>query len=234
MQGRLEPRLEELQEKLGVSFREPGLLERALTHPSYAFERQPGSPHNQRLEFLGDAVLSCVVAEYLFRNFPDLPEGQLTRLRAALVCEQALARLAARLELGKYLRLGRGEELSGGRTRPSNLADAFEAFVAALYLDQGWEKTRNFLYNLLKEEMGIGLHNLHPDYKTCLQELVQKKGNEKLRYEVLSESGPDHAKVFVSGVFWRGQLLGKGTGGSKKEAEQQAAKEALRRLTGKS
>lgn len=221
-------KLAKLQEKMKINFKQPELLEIALTHPSYAFEHSNGKNHNQRLEFLGDAVLGSVVADYLYHHYPYYPEGQLTKIRAAVVCESTLARITERLKLGSYLRLGRGEELSGGGKRPSNLADALEALTAAIFLDQGWEKTRDFLYNLLKEEIEKSAEGFYPDYKTSLQELIQKKGDEKLSYVILSESGPDHAKKFVSGVFWNEQLLGKGTGGSKKEAEQQAAQEVLK------
>lgn len=223
-------KLDQFQKIINICFNRPELLERALTHPSYAAEHTGGKNHNQRLEFLGDAILSSVIANYLYHHYPEQPEGQLTKMRAAVVCEPTLARLAARLKLGNYLRLGRGEELSGGRTRPSNLADALEALTGAIFLDQGWERVRDFIYNLFKEEIEKTARGFYPDYKTSLQELIQQQNNGRLQYVVLSESGPDHAKQFTSGVIWRGQMLGRGSGRSKKEAEQQAARAALEYL----
>ncbi|MDH7576807.1 MAG: ribonuclease III [Bacillota bacterium] len=220
-------KLRQFQKAIDIFFNQPELLERALTHPSYAAEHGGGKNHNQRLEFLGDAILSSVIADYLYQRYPDESEGKLTRMRAAAVCEPTLARLAEHLKLGSYLRLGRGEELSGGRRRPSNLADALEALTAAIFLDQGWDKARDFLHNLFKEEIEKTAEGLSLDYKTFLQEIIQQQGNGRLQYVILAESGPDHAKQFTSGVLWRGQMLGKGTGKSKKEAEQQAARAAL-------
>lgn len=223
----IQSKLYQLQKSIKIFFKDIGLLKMALIHPSYLAEHPEEKNHNQRLEFLGDAILGSVVADYLYHHYPTKPEGQLTKMRAAVVCEPTLANLAARLELGKYLFLGRGEELSGGRARPSILADAFEALTAAIFLDQGWENTRNFLSELLKDEIEKTARGFYTDYKTSLQEIIQQRGSEKINYVLLAESGPDHAKQFVSGVVWRGQLLGKGTGKSKKEAEQQAARAAL-------
>lgn len=223
-------KLFEFQRSINVFFNQPDLLVAALTHPSYLAEHPNEKVHNQRLEFLGDAILGSVVADYLYHQYPDHPEGQLTRMRAAVVCESTLARLANSLNLGIFLRLGRGEELSGGRRRASTLADAFEALTAAIFLDQGWERTSQFLRKILKDEIERTARGCYVDYKTYLQEVIQQQGNEKLNYVLLEESGPDHAKQFVSGVMWRSQLLGKGTGRSKKEAEQQAARAALKHL----
>jgi ribonuclease-3 len=224
------PDLDELQKKINVFFREPRLLETALTHPSYMVEHAEVEHHNQRLEFLGDAILGSVVAYYLYEHFPKFGEGHLTKTRAAVVCEPSLAAVARKLELGKYLRLGKGEENSGGRKRPSILADAFEALTAAVFLDQGWEATCDFLAGLLKEEIEKNVHGVTRDYKTHLQELVQSRGNESPYYQILEESGPDHDKKFTSGVFLKDKLLGKGTGKSKKESEQNAARAALEYL----
>lgn len=230
MNQQFEAGLQEIQNSINVFFNRPELLITALTHPSYLAEHPSEKSHNQRLEFLGDAILGSFVADYLFHQYPGHPEGQLTRMRAAVVCEATLARLARSLKIGSYLRLGRGEDISGGRKRSSILADALEALTAAIYLDQGWEKARLFLRNLLKDEIDRTARGLHKDYKTSLQEVIQRQGNEKLSYILLGESGPDHAKHFVSGVSWRSKMLGKGSGKSKKEAEQQAARAALESL----
>lgn len=220
-------KLQELQQTIRVAFHNQELLTMALTHPSYQAEHPEEKNHNQRLEFLGDAILGSVVADYLYRHYPQYSEGQLTRMRAAVVCEATLARLGESLKLGEYLRLGRGEEISGGRKRSSILADALEAVTGAVFLDQGWEVAKSFINSLLHEELERTGQGFNKDYKTSLQELLQQRGSERICYLLLSESGPDHAKEFVSGVIWRNQLLGKGTGRSKKEAEQQAARAAL-------
>lgn len=219
--------LDRLQQAADVSFNDPELLLIALTHPSYLAEHPQASIHNQRLEFLGDAVLGLVVADYFYHRFPDEPEGQLTRLRAAVVCESTLARMARQLDLGSYLRLGRGEELSGGRERASVLADALEALTGAVFLDQGWTQARRFLLTLLGEEMLNTVRGSGLDYKTALQEMVQQRGGVALVYCIIDETGPDHDKHFTAGVLWNGKMLGSGSGKSKKEAEQQAARNAL-------
>ncbi|MDN5346608.1 MAG: ribonuclease [Clostridia bacterium] len=201
------------------------LLDMALTHPTYAFEH--GTADNQRLEFLGDAVLGLIVADYLYRTYPDLSEGELTRLRARIVCEDSLAAAAGRLGLGRLLLLGKGEEMSGGAERESNLADAVEAVLGALYLEGGLELARQFfrfaLDPVLKEAEIID-----KDYKTRLQEEVQRLSQENVSYAILEEWGPDHAKNFRAGVYFRGKLWATGTGKSKKEAEQEAARLALK------
>lgn len=214
--------LEELERKLGYSFRDRQLLVTALTHTSFANEDKGRSHHNERLEFLGDSVLSVVVSEYLFSQNRNLPEGQLTRIRASLVCESSLFGFAMELGLGEHLRLGRGEEKSGGRTRPAILADAFEALIAALYLDGGLELARGFILPYIR-----AAHDTARDYKTRLQEVVQQNPEERVRYEVVEQSGPDHAKHFVVEVHLNSNCIGRGSGHSKKAAEQQAAKEAL-------
>lgn len=218
-----------LEKRLGFVWRNPALLEEALTHSSYTCE-DPGTKNNQRLEFLGDAVLEVLVSEALFHRLPDAPEGDLTKLRAAVVCEPSLARVAADLGLGHQMRMGRGEELSGGRTRPSVLADAFEAVLGALYLDQGLDAARTFV----RRHLGRVIEDViagrgEPDYKTELQERLQKISPDPIKYVILQEEGPDHAKTFTAGVVYRGALIGQGVGRSKKEAEQQAAKAALAR-----
>lgn len=214
---------------MGISFRNDNLLIQALTHPTYVFEHKKQKLfHNQRLEFLGDAVLGLIMGEYLYQHFPKKPEGDLTKMRAALVCEGSLAERAKALNLGKYLFLGRGEELSGGRERNSVLADAFEAFVGAIYLDCGLEAAKRFLINQLSETVECLDLTDFGDYKTMLQEFVQKYDDEGVSYSVLDESGPDHQKQFIAGVKYRDRLLAKGLGNSKKEAEQKAAQAALK------
>lgn len=215
---------EELQQVLHYQFKNPALLRIALTHTSYANESKVPATHNERLEFLGDSVLSVVAADYLFHQ-SDRPEGELTRMRASLVSEDALFQFASEIELGEYLRLGHGEELGGGRTRPSVVSDAFEAVIAALYLDGGLEAARRFILPFLSEGK-----TAEEDYKTRLQEVVQQDPGAKLTYVVEDEAGPDHAKQFTVGVFCNGRRLAGGVGRSKKAAEQHAAQQALRSL----
>lgn len=212
----------QLEEKLHHKFQNPALLRIALTHTSFANESKVPTTHNERLEFLGDSVLSVVVAEHLFRQ-SDRPEGQLTRMRASLVSEEALFQFAQEIELGQYLRLGHGEELGGGRTRPSVVSDAFEAVIAALYLDGGMEAARAFILPFITEGK-----TAEEDYKTRLQEVIQQNPEEKLRYEVESETGPDHDKRFLVGVYLNSNRMAQGEGRSKKAAEQRAAKQALK------
>ncbi len=212
----------ELEQKVGHTFRDKQLLVTALTHTSFANEDRHRGRHNERLEFLGDSVLSVVVSEYLFSHNRQLPEGQLTRIRASLVCESSLFSFAMELGLGQYLRLGKGEEKSGGRTRPAILADAFEALIAAIYLDGGLEQARSFILPYVK-----AAHDTQQDYKTRLQEVIQQNPEERVRYELVDQTGPDHDKSFVVEVHLNSNCIGRGTGRSKKAAEQMAAKEAL-------
>lgn len=226
--------MRELETKLNYAFRKPALLEEALNHSSYANEhRASGVRSNERLEFLGDSVLGFVTAEFLFTRHPNLPEGDLTRIRAALVCEQSLYEVAKKLELGRYLKLGRGEEAGGGRERTSILADATEAVFAAVYLDGGIEKASALIHRVLldveREEI---VEERRKDYKTALQELVQRQAGQELTYHMTGEQGPDHAKVFSAEVLLNGTSVGAGSGRSKKEAEQAAAKAALAALGG--
>ena len=224
--------MRELEKKLNYTFRDPGLLGEALSHSSYANEhRSAGLRSNQRLEFLGDSVLGFVTAEFLFLQHPDLPEGDLTRIRAALVCEQSLYEVARKLDLGRYLKLGRGEEAGGGRERTSILADATEAVFAAVYLDGGIGAASTLIHRVLldaeKEEV---VEERRRDYKTALQELVQRQADQVLTYRMIGEEGPDHDKTFLAEVLLNGTQVGTGSGHSKKEAEQSAAKAALRKL----
>ena len=215
----------QLETIIGYKFKNPELLEIALTHTSYANESRTPVKHNERLEFLGDSVLQIVSADYLFHAYADRPEGDLTRIRASLVSEGALFQFAQEIDLGEYLRLGRGEERCGGRTRPSVVSDAFEAVIAALYLDGGMEVARKFILPFITE----GKH-AEADYKTRLQEVVQQDPSAVLKYEVTGETGPDHNKQFTVCVWRNGELLAEGRGRSKKAAEQHAAKVALEKL----
>lgn len=221
----------ELEKRLGYSFRNRHLLETALTHSSYANEnRACGSVCNERLEFLGDSVLGVTVADFLYRTYPDMPEGRMTRLRAELVCEQSLHRVALELHLGEYIRLGKGEEHNGGRTRTSILSDAVEAVIAAMYLDAGMETAVSFIHRCLLDNVSVTETPSFTDYKTALQELVQRRSGQVLAYELVGEEGPDHAKIFRMQVLLNGTVIGTGTGRTKKEAEQSAAANAMEAL----
>ena len=224
--------MRELEKKLNYTFRDPGLLGEALSHSSYANEhRSAGLRSNERLEFLGDSVLGFVTAEFLFLQHPDLPVGDLTRIRAALVCEQSLYEVARKLDLGRYLKLGRGEEAGGGRERTSILADATEAVFAAVYLDGGIGAASALIHRcLLDAEKEEVVEERRRDYKTALQELVQRQADQVLTYRMIGEEGPDHDKTFLAEVLLNGTQVGTGSGHSKKEAEQSAAKAALRKL----
>lgn len=226
----MESKLDQLEQKLNTHFKQPELLEMALIHPSYLSEHPEVKEHNQRLEFLGDAILGGAVAYYLYEKHPESAEGDLTKARAAVVCESCLAALAHELNLGDYIILGRGEASSGGKERASILADAFEAVTAAIFLDQGWEKTCGFLWPLFAERIEKTMLGVSSDYKTLLQEIIQRQGNNSLSYKLLSEAGPDHDKYFTSGVFVNDKMIGSGGGKSKKNSEQEAAQEAVELL----
>ena len=222
--------IKDLETAIGYRFRNISLLQNALTHSSYANERWHNSLlSNERLEFLGDSVLGMLVAEYLYRNFPDRPEGELTRMRADMVCETTLAAAANRIGLGDHLLLGHGEEQGGGRSRDSILADAVESVIAACFLDGGLDAALNFVRQFILVEVPVNkLHNV--DYKTQLQELVQQKKNQVLSYVLVGESGPDHDKQFDVEVSLNGAIVGYGRGSSKKRAEQDAARAAIKKL----
>ena len=222
--------INELETAIGYQFRNITLLHNALSHSSYANERWHDSlKSNERLEFLGDSVLGMVVAEHLYRTFPNRPEGELTRMRADMVCEKTLAVVANRLGLGRHLMLGKGEEQGGGRSRDSILADAVESVIAACYLDGGMNAAVQFIQKfILVNVPAEKLHNT--DYKTALQELVQQKKNQTLTYSLVGESGPDHDKEFCVELTLNGKVVGTGIGSSKKRAEQAAARAALERL----
>ncbi len=221
--------MNELEKKLGYSFKDIGLLNTALSHSSYANEnKRTGEVCNERLEFLGDSILGVVTADYLYKNFPEMPEGQMTKTRSELVCEHSLHRVAQQLGLGEYLRLGKGEEMGGGRERPSIMADAVEAILAAVYLDGGVEESEKIIKKYILTGIEDGVKNR--DYKTTLQEFVQRKNGQVLGYEMVSATGPDHAKIFTFCVKLNGEPVGEGSGRTKKEAEQNAAKKALEEI----
>ncbi|MCI9557440.1 MAG: ribonuclease III [Lawsonibacter sp.] len=219
-----------LETKLGYTFQDPTLLENALTHSSRANESRGGLLSNERLEFLGDSVLGLVISDHLYRRHPDLPEGELTRIRSILVCEESLVEAARELDLGSYLKLGRGEDAAGGRRRPSIQADAMEALIAAVYLDGGMGPVRKVIQRyILSRELDSIARPL--DHKTTLQELVQRESGQVLQYRLVGEEGPDHAKLFYMEVVLNGVPIGSGSGHTKKEAEQKAACAAIQTLT---
>ena len=221
-----------LSERLGIKFHDLTLLDQALTHTSYANEAHNRRiQHNERLEFLGDAALELASSTYLFQHFPELPEGELSKARASVVCEPALHRRAAELSLGDFLLLGHGERLTGGAHRPSILADAFEAVIGAIYLDQGFDTAHEYVLNQLREELLEVDHGENiQDYKTILQEVVQRHPGQKAVYRQTGEEGPDHAKEFSLCVEVDGKILGEGKGRTKKAAEQNAARVALEKF----
>lgn len=219
--------MKQLEQRLGYTFKDENLLLTALTHSSYANEKKDGTQFNERLEFLGDSVLSIVVSDYIFKHLKSLPEGELTRIRATLVCEKSLCDLAKSIELGKFLRLGRGEDINGGRKRPSILADAFEAVIAAIYLDGGIEAAADFILSVMGGVINDRQYQPFVDYKTRLQEIVQNNPGDELRYVLAGESGPDHAKVFTVQVLLNNNVFSTADGKSKKQAEQNAAQKAL-------
>lgn len=226
----VECNLGELQKNIGYEFEDISLLEQALVHSSYANENKMAKEkNNERLEFLGDAVLEVVISYYLFTKYPDLLEGELTKLRASIVCEPTLAKFSNDIHLGEFIMLGKGEENSGGRYRSSVLSDTLEALIGAIYLDGGLEPTTQFIYNTLLKN--VEKRKLFVDNKTQLQELIQKNSEKPLEYIVVSENGPDHNKTFEVIVKHNNKTIGHGLGRSKKAAEQEAASDAIRKLT---
>ncbi len=219
--------MEKLEQKIGYRFRNRELLVTALTHSSYANERHGEAQSYERQEFLGDSILGLVTAEFLFTHEPPLPEGRMTRMRAELVCEASLHKTALELGLGSYMRLGRGEEHTGGRERPSILADMVEAIIAAIYLDSGMDEARRFILARVLRDAAFDDSHRSADYKTRLQELVQRKSNQVIAYDLVEETGPDHDKTFTFEVLINGAVSGRGSGKTKKEAEQMAAARAL-------
>ncbi len=224
----------ELEKTINYSFRNKKILAKALTHSSYSHEMKAHNIEiecNERLEFLGDSVLSVIVSEYLYNNFEHLPEGNLTKIRASVVCERALAKFAGKINLGWYLRLGNGEEHNNGRNRKSILADAFEALIAAVFLDSeenGMDNVKNYVLPFIKEELSsMNIGGVLFDYKTALQQIVQQAEGEILEYVLVSESGPPHMRKFEVEARLNSNIIGRGSGRSKREAEQNAAKEAV-------
>ena len=221
-----------LEGRLGVTFKDPTMLQRALVHSSYVNENPETAPEsNERLEFLGDAVLGLVVADDLYASFPDLDEGKLTELRAQLVRRDTLAKAARRLKLGEELLLGRGEDAGGGRSRPTNLAHAYESLVGAIFIDRGLPAARRFVLDSLEEEFGHASERAFPmDPKSRLQEMSQSLFQRTPQYRLVDAQGPDHARKFTVEALVDGETLGTGHGGSKQTAEKEAAREALARL----
>ena len=217
---------------LGVKFNDIGLLNIALTHTSYANERERRVADNEKLEFLGDAVLELSSSTYLYNNFTDFSEGELTKTRASIVCQATLSKLARKLKFNEMILLGRGEDSNGGRERDSTLEDAFEAVIGAIYLDQGWEAAKDYVIRQLAPEFESAKNGgYRRDYKTTLQEIIQQMPPSKLSYIEISVSGPDHNRTFEYAVDIDGKIYGSGTGKSKKNAEQMAAKETLKLLS---
>ncbi len=220
-------RMEQFQQKINYKFKNDRLLYEALSHSSFANENKKHRNSNERLEFLGDSVLSIVVSDYIFEHFKHLPEGELSKLRASLVCENSLFEFSKKIDLGEYIFLGKGEELTGGRTRPSIISDAFEAVIAAIYLDGGMKPVTKYILSFIPKNISPkGSKSFH-DYKTMLQEIIQRNPEEKVEYFLKSESGPDHDKSFTVQVRLNNNVIGEGSGHSKKNAEQAAAREAL-------
>ncbi|CAM3080598.1 ribonuclease III [Filibacter tadaridae] len=223
---------DELQQRLDIHFKNKSLLYNAFTHSSYVNEhRRKNFTDNERLEFLGDAVLELGVSKYLYSTEPNMTEGELTKLRAAIVCEPSLVKFSVELGFGHYILLGKGEEQTGGRLRPALLADVFEAFIGALYIDQGMEAITPFLETVVFPKISVGVFSHVMDYKSRLQEIVQQTNNGLLQYVIIEEKGPAHAKKFVTVVRLDNRDLGTGLGKSKKEAEQEAARHAIQELS---
>ena len=219
----------EFENKIGYTFKNKDLLHEALSHSSYANENKHHGRHsNERLEFLGDSVLSIVVSEHLFTHFKHLPEGELTKIRASLVCEKALFEFSKKIDLGQHLLLGKGEENSGGRERPSIVSDAFEAVIAAIFLDGGMEAAAIYVLSFIPKDLDANSAKALQDYKTMLQEIIQRNPEERVEYVLADQIGPDHDRKFVVNVCLNSNVIGTGEGHSKKQAEQAAAKEALK------
>jgi len=223
----------QLEHRIEYNFKDKEVVSTAITHSSYANERTNKKiEYNERIEFLGDSVLSLVISEYLYKTYPNLPEGELTVTRAKIVCENSLSKCAVDIGLGNYLMLGKGEELSGGRNKASVLSDAFESVIGAIYIDGGLDTARSFILKYMESVIKSCVEGkLFYDFKTQLQEIIQQTGEQHISYYVIEESGPDHNKAFVTEVRINDVISGQGKGRSKKESEQSAAKDALNKLT---
>ena len=221
--------IEILEKELGYTFKQKELLKKALTHTSYAYEKKVDS--NEKLEFLGDSILEFLSSKYLFENYPNLKEGEMTKVRATVVCEKSLHKIAQKHNFSDFLYLGKSEQVTGGKNRPAILADSVEAVIAAIYIDGGLEKAEKFITENLKDEIEIATKHVgDKDYKTVLQEKLQEHGDVKIEYEITKEIGPDHDKSFEAQVSLNGKVLAKGKGKSKKEAHMEAAKKALENM----
>lgn len=226
-----ENELKELQRSIGYAFNDVALLNTALTHSSYVANRSEKLEHYERLEFLGDSILSMIISQYIYRNCKELAEGQLTRIRASIVCEPSLYEAADKINIGDYMLMSKGEELTGGRSRASILADAFEALIAAIYLDGGINKAKSFVLGGLKDIIKRGIQSkIITDYKSFLQEYIQKTSQAKIGYKLLAEEGPAHSRTFEMALTLDDEIIGIGSGNSKKEAQQAAAKAAMEKL----
>lgn len=219
-------KISEFEEIIGYKFNDKNLIFTALSHSSFANENKKQRKSNERLEFLGDSVLSIIVSDFIFEHYTFLPEGELTKIRASLVCEKALFKFAKEIRLGDFIMLGKGEENTGGRTRPSILADAFEAVIAAIYLDGGMEAAQRHVLRFIPKDFDPRHYHI-TDYKTILQEIIQRNPEEMVEYVLKDEKGPDHDKEFTVQVMLNSNVIGEGKGKSKKNAEQMAAKQAL-------
>lgn len=223
-----------IKEKFGTQFKNQGLLEQAFTHSSYVNEhRYLELTDNERLEFLGDAVLELLISQYLYSTYPDLPEGKLTKMRAAIVREDSLSKFAKECQFDQYIRLGKGEENSNGRQRPALLCDLFESYLGALYLDQGFGPAKSFIDQVIVPKIESGAFSHEMDHKTALQEILQRNGDVAITYQLISEDGPAHEREFFVEVSVGDKVIGQGTGKSKKNAEQQAASAAINQITQK-
>ena len=221
--------LEELEKEIGYTFKQKELLKKALTHTSYAYEKKVDS--NEKLEFLGDSILEFISSKYLYQNYPNLKEGEMTKVRATVVCEKSLHKIAQKHNFSDFLYLGKSEQVTGGKNRPAILADSVEAIIAAMYLDGGLDKAEKFIIKNLKDEIELATKHVgDKDYKTVLQEKLQEHGDVKIEYEITKEIGPDHNKSFEAQVSLNGKVLAKGKGKSKKEAHMEAAKKALENM----
>lgn len=221
--------IEKVEKEIGYTFKQKELLKKALTHTSYAYEKKVES--NEKLEFLGDSILEFISSKYLYQNYPNLKEGEMTKVRATVVCEKSLHKIAQKHNFSDFLYLGKSEQVTGGKNRPAILADSVEAIIAAMYLDGGLDKAEKFIIENLKDEIEIATKHVgDKDYKTVLQEKLQEHGDVKIEYEITKEIGPDHNKSFEAQVSLNGKVLAKGKGKSKKEAHMEAAKKALENM----